>query len=814
MIFRKKAFIFLTFSVLAILFSTCILDSHHTLSTNGLEIAFTGDGQMQTLIDKKNSHDYAFATGDSPILSIRVGGEWEQPQKCTYNKEDRILGFQFPRNDVIVEVLVEEKGNYITLELITLRNQDSIELVVWGPYKTIINETIGETIGVVRNRKFAIGIQGLNPRTLGGYPSSEDDNTPSYNIFSTTSLVDIADSIKILYRGHTALPRAYGSSLQAYTRNRSQTRQVSTMNHEQYMAPAFEDEGLIGSKIALFGCKPEQVLEVIEEIEIHEGLPHPLLDGVWAKRAKSATAAYLIQNFSLENIDIAIALTKKAGLSYLYHFDPFISWGHFDLRKDAFPDNWESMRICVEMAERQGIKLGVHTLSNFIQTNDLYVTPVPDQRLAKVGSAVLTESINEIQKAIPIDNPSFFSQMKNNNLHSAMLGEELIRYEKVSENAPWVLLNCERGAFKTVASSHNEGIEISKLADHSYKTFLTNTNLSMEMARRIADLFNKTGLKQISFDGLEGNHSTGMGAYGELLFVKAWYDALKPEIKDNYIMDASRPGHYFWHMFTRMNWGEPWYAGFRESQTTYRLLNQDYFRRNYFPCMLGWFSMRETTSLEDIEWLLTRSAAFDAGYSLLTSPDIIQMNGYGSEILEKIKQWEKARMNNAFSDDQKRRMEKIEDEFSLVQVDENAWELIPFKVKRYEHENKVRQPGEPVWSTFTYENIYEKQPLSFILSTSENANVSKINIEINNFKTIVLEVVLKANQYLKYEGGDVMVLYDKTWNTIKDYPVVKQDLEIGKGISQLKVGCKFTGSETASLKLEIKTKGPPEPIGP
>jgi RNA polymerase sigma factor (sigma-70 family) len=131
------------------------------------------------------------------------------------------------------------------------------------------------------------------------------------------------------------------------------------------------------------------------------------------------------------------------------------------------------------------------------------------------------------------------------------------------------------------------------------------------VARRLADLFNQTGLMQISFDGLEGNWSTGMGQYGRTLFVTTWYDHLRDDLRGRVINDASNPGHYFWHIYTRMNWGEPWYAGFRESQTEYRLKNQEYFRRNLMPCMLGWFNITAQTSLEDIEWLLARAAGFD-----------------------------------------------------------------------------------------------------------------------------------------------------------------------------------------------------------
>lgn len=800
-----------TFCILMITFS-CSKDKSVAYTAGNLKLGLNDQGSLSEFTDNQSQINYLYNdTIPNTILAIRMNGELEYPASFQAKENGHQLTLNYPNNNVVAEIRVTENEKYATLELVSITKSDEIELVLWGPFKTSIKQTVGETIGVVRNTDFSIGIQALNKRTLGGYPSNEDDSTPSYNIFGTTSLVDVADSLNILYRGHTALPKDYGSSIQAYTRNRNKDRIVAAMNHEHYMAPAYKDEGIVGSKIALFGCPPSEVLNTIEAIELNEGLPHPTLEGVWAKRAVGATSAYLIQNFGEHSIDDAIALTKKAGLKYLYHSGPFKNWGHFDLHKDAFPENWESFRASVAKAEKEGIKVGVHTLSNFVTTNDSYVTPVPDKRLAKVGSSQLVNAITTSEKNIEIKEPIFFNQMKNNSLHAVLIGSELIRYESVSESAPWILKNCERGVFGTAATAHAEGTTISKLADHGYKTFLTTAEMGREMSSTIADFYNRTGTKQISFDGLEGNYSTGMGAYGELLFVDNWYNKLKSEIKDDYIMDASRPGHYFWHMFTRMNWGEPWYAGFRESQTAYRLLNQDYFRRNFIPSMLGWFSMRDNTSLEDIEWMLARSAGFDAGYALVTSPQLIAKNGFGNEILEKIKQWERARMSNSFSPDQKKRMEDIKNEFSLKTVSENSWNLIPFDVTRFEHQLKIRQPGEPVWTEFSLNNENKEQPLQFILTT-KNTSVSNIVLEFDNFKKIDLNITLSPKQYLKYAVGNEAVLYDETWNKIKSIPIDFQKMTISKGEHKIKVDCVFSAKENASLKLELKTEGEPEKI--
>ena len=55
--------------------------------------------------------------------------------------------------------------------------------------------------------------------------------------------------------------------------------------------------------------------------------------------------------------------------------------------------------------------------------------------------------------------------------------------------------------------------------------------MSVEMAQNLADFYNATGVRQISFDGVEGNRSTALGNYGEIRFTKAWYDRLNADLK-------------------------------------------------------------------------------------------------------------------------------------------------------------------------------------------------------------------------------------------------------------------------------------------
>ena len=785
--------------------------------TSYFKIELDDKGNVISIYDKLKSTEYLFKGQKAPLLNIRCNGEIEPPSQI--KQKNNKITLLFNKNNVEAQINVVVKSGYVSFELTGIKPSEKVELVIWGPYPTTIHQTIGECVGVVRNQQFAIGIQALNTKTLGGYPSEENDADPSYDVVSTEKNTDASSDWKNLksYRGQTARVQDFGSVLQAYCRNRNKERIISNWAHDKYVAPPFIDGGVIGSKIALFGCPPEKALETIGKIEVAEGLPHPVIDGEWGKTAHSATASYLIADFNENNLDKALELTQKAGLKYLYNGDPFNTWGHFVLNKKSFPENWTSIKKCVERANKQGIRLGVHTLSNFITTNDSYVSPVPDKRLAKVGEGRITADINAESDEIAIESPRFFNEMKNNSLHSVVIGGEIIRYKEVSASEPWKLTGCVRGAFDTKAVAHQKGDVIGKLMDHGYKVFLSDADLSKEISKNIAQLFNETGLRQISFDGLEGVWSTGMGQYALGLFTQTWYDNLKPELKGKVINDASMPSHFNWHINTRYNWGEPWYAGFRESQTINRLRNQDFFRRNLLPSMLGWFSLSSQTSIEDVEWLLARAAGFDAGFAFNLSFANVEKNGESEAIFKSMNTWETARMAGAFSAAQKLRMEDIRNEFHLEEAGQGVWKLFPYNIMRYVHEQKERQPGEPLFSTFEFDNPYDDQPMMFILNLlpmekNNGSSVEKISLEVNNVNKIEIPVKMEPFQSLKINNIGQLQLYDRNWQLIKTIDFKDKIPLLNHGKNKIIFNAEFAGEGSSKFKLEMKTIGEAETV--
>jgi len=394
--------------------------------------------------------------------------------------------------------------------------------------------------------------------------------------------------------------------------------------------------------------------------------------------------------------------------------------------------------------------------------------------------------------------------MKNNSLRTVMVARELIRYGSVSKEAPWRLIDCERGAFGTRAAPHRKGDEIHKLMDHSYNTFLAGHEMQEEMAKRLARFFNETGLRQISFDGLEGCWASGHGQYARTRYTKIWYDHLSGELKGRVITDASNPGHYFWHIYTRMNWGEPWYAGFRESQTQYRLKNQRYFYRNLMPGMLGWFKMTAETSLEDAEWLLARAAGFEAGFCLVTSPDIVRQNGTGDRVLAAIKEWEAARMAGAFSAEQRRGLRDIKKEFHLEPAGGKVWDFFPVQ--------SVKSAYKKQDSTLELQNPHKGQPLQFIFQAAGDTRASDLSLEIDDSGEVTIPISLEAGNILKYVGGKNAVLHDSRFNVIKSVDIDPAGLFINEGLHTIRVRCRFTGGKDPTLKAEYRMIGSAERI--
>lgn len=765
-------------------------------------LALDGTGRMVSLCAGKEE---LLSEEKQPLFRLQTADGMLLPESMREEEGRLCFSFSGARS---LRVSCEEKEGYAVFRVEAVQGEHQCLLV--GPIGNILDEVIGETIGVVQGGELALGIQALNDYTLAGFPG-ECEKLP---IACVDSPVFGPSQDNFKYYSSAAYPARGGSLLQLYgeERRRKRIRNMTELGVKgaevEPMEPLEDYDGSVtGMSFALFGCPREQALERIGAIELGEGLPHPMLDGQWAKTARKAMSSYLIAEFGTENLDKMLDYTRKAGFDTLYHPEPFRCWGHFELRPEYFPEGDESLAECCRRAAGEGIRLGIHTLTSFTTTNDTYVTPVPEDRLAAFGARPLTEDISRDDTEISLTETKLYEMVTS--LQTVQIEKELITYQKVEGDR---LVGCTRGAFGTEAAAHRKGTDVRLLCDYPYKVFFPDIRLQDAYTDRLVELFRSTGLAQISFDGLEGCQYTGEGSFAENRFCsRCWEGWNRPDL----INDASRLNHNLWHMNTRMNWGEPWGEKMREGMLELRMRNQDFYRRNLFPRMLGWFLIRkanrkfEATTLLDMEWALSMAAGFDAGFALSVSEETLDGLGCTEELLEAIRNWEHLRGRNAFPEELREKLRDPKTEWHLERKD-GKYRLYPCTISRpFVCDLLEMQPGQPGGSDWGYENPYSSQELEIRLQVNGSGEV------VDPSFTTPLGMVkypcrIKGGQYLICQNGKARRT-DRNYRLLEEIEPVGQALAAG-GEQHIGFACGFDGEEGPEVTVRFTTYGEPYEI--
>lgn len=479
------------------------------------EVSFSA-GELSVSLDAKGHFTAITISGQSvlqqpdtyPLLVACHKGQLIQPKSLRSNG-DKLIVTLTDGKSVTLQTSASDKS--LCLEVTAFPTV--YDAIVLCPVAVTLHEVVGDVIGVAQGQGLAFGMQALNSKTSAGVPSEYG------KAFTDAFYQDKGNSAEVS-TGAIEPIRLAAVDCRDFTffqfscRNRSRLeyRRVNNVDNAMVLPVKGADALVTGTKIALFGCKADQALNRIGDIELEHHLPHPMFDGEWGKTARAAMKSYLITDFGEDNLDFVMEKAKRAGFKYVYHGGPFEDWGHFRFSESFTKSGDEGVRRMVQRAAAEDIKLGVHTLSNFTTTNDAYVTPVPSKHLLKQGVLQLTDNIDATQTDIRIKRSSYFSVPLT--LNALQIGDELITYGQVDSTATddMVLKGCTRGAFHTTAAAHAKSVPLYKLWDYPYRTLFPDFELQDSFADRLAEVYNKTGLCQTSFDGLEGCSYTGLSA--------------------------------------------------------------------------------------------------------------------------------------------------------------------------------------------------------------------------------------------------------------------------------------------------------------
>lgn len=781
-------------------------DGAYTIRAGSLRIGLDGSGTVTGLVDADNGRDYASGTHRSPLLKLVVDGKQALPTSLSYNKASSTYTFTFGDKGVEIGVRAASKAGYATLEVTSVEAPSGVDVqtLLWGPITTSISKTVGETVGVVRDDDFAMGIHGLNDKTVGGWPDE----------FDKLSHPDGPTKVGIgnqnwPFGWFSASQTHWGSILQAYTYDYTKTRHryvgwSDTHEPDVPVQPLSGDDALIkGSKIALFGTAPGTVLNTLSRIETGEGLVHTKVDGQWGKTSQGSSQSFLVLG-DLNTGDAAEAskYARRAGMRYIYSLPgvdgPWKSAGHNQFNS-AFGGSDEGAAELAATAAAGGQSVGVHTLANLVDTNDPYVTPVPSKGLATMGTVKLTRPLAADAKTAYVDGDSVFS---GGNEKVLRIGDELLTYSAVHQlsgsSTEYEVTLDARQKWGTTAAAQPAGAELTRMQRYGYGQFVAGMPLIPEMAGRFAQIFNSTGIKAMSFDGLETATLTGHGTFATNKLVNGMYR--KIEDTDDFLSEASNVLPGTWDAVGRASWGEGPLANSLQKRYDHQL----YFQRNYLPNMMGWVSYSPKDSVLSQEWQLSKMAGFNAGAGLQASVSALKSSGNTAGVLDAWKEWEAARNAHAFTDQQMTAMKNPDSYWHLENTAPGKeWNLYDIAYPA----NALNAPNDGSTSTWQYTNTHQAQALQFQLQAADGA-VTDPSFTLGG-TTLTFHTTVPSGGYLVADGTSTAKVYDSTWHQID---TVTPGGAASYTTGEQTIGYHASGSTGSTAKIRFLTKGAPQKI--
>lgn len=614
-----------------------------------LQVGMDASGTVTSLVDSRDGENYlATGHGTAPLVSLVIGGQQVKP--TSLKRSGSTLMFTNSAAHTEVDVAVRDQASYATFTVTKVEAPPTadVQTLLWGPLATTLTGSLGESAGLASNSGFTAGMKVLNDRTEGGWPREDTSMGWENEVSANPSDLQVAPLEQWSVGGHTP----WGNLLRAFTFD--YTKQRLRTNDSGYGIPVGPLSGgqgsIVGSKIALYGTTPDLAPTVLSTIAKGQNLPYPTINGQWQKTAQATSKSILVlSDLNAGNVADADRFAKAAGIDMVYSLPgadgPWQSAGHYQFNS-SFGSSDAGATALVDASTSNGVAVGAHTLSNFIDTNDPYVTPVPSADLQHGQSTTLTRPLTATDTSLTM---ASCAPLADGLLgRTLQIGNEFLDYTGFTAvDGECQVTGLTRGRWSSAAASHAAGATVYRMPHNEYDGALGDLKLIDATATRFATIWNTTGVAATSFDGLESASDAGWGQYGMARMVNGAYAQLKA--KDGFISETSREGSNVWDALSRASWGE---VGSTSMNQVF--INNAYYRANYLPGMLGWISLPGTAGLQTVEDTLARGAGLNAGAGFETSVSSLTNGGQNTAtLLDAVKQWETARNLGAFTDAQR-----------------------------------------------------------------------------------------------------------------------------------------------------------------
>lgn len=473
-----------------------------------------------------------------------------------------------------------------------------------------------------------------------------------------------------------------------------------------------------------------------------------------------------------------------------------------------------------EQGRQAGLDLGIAVLANRIPTDSKLVTPKPSEKLLKKGISALQLPIDDKQTEFAVYHSEFFNQPAYINV--MQIGEELITYrttEKVGDIN--LFYGCIRGAYGTRKSAHPKNSCVNIFLDTPQRTLLPDFELQNQMAQAEAMKLAKTDYPLLIFNDLKSyaHNRKGDTAIVHLLDTMRKYNPDKMLQADLLTPDSKQ-------YLSRVNENQLWNESMRTKIVETLTERQTYYRQQQMPWMIGNFQIqladkyKSATPMEELEWFLSKAAAFDAGFGLDYSLETMKQHGLHEAFIHTIRAWETLRLGNAFSHGQKERMKDPYGDWHVLQVDDTTYRLFEQQIsRRYPMERSLyacdtcKHQGELI-GNWIWKPAYSS-PMILIVKVEGKGSIENLCL-LTTYGKITFPCTVLAGQYLIYDPdrSDTALVTDANYNTVAEIKPTGFEPVLGMEETPITASCtlKSEGKKVPEVSIRYISRGTPETL--
>ena len=341
------------------------------------------------------------------------------------------------------------------------------------------------------------------------------------------------------------------------------------------------------------------------------------------------------------------------------------------------------------------------------------------------------------------------------------IDDELVTYRSTEAVGDHHLFyGCVRGAFGTKKSAHAKDATVYKLWDTPERTLLPDLELQDQMAQAEAQKLAKTDVSVLIFNDLKsyGHGEQGDTAIAHLLDTMHRYNP-------NKLLQADQLTPMSWPYLSRVNENQLWNESMRIKIVETLTERQAFYNAHQMPWMIGNFQIhladkkRKATTMEELEWFLSKAAAFDAGFGLDFSAEAMRRHGLTDAMLNTVNLWESLRQDSLFSEEQKELFKDPYGNWHIEKAGDSAYLLYAQHISR----RYFCGFGDDTW---TWDSPY-KSRFALRIAVEGKGSISEMELRTPN-GILYLPCTLKAGQYLFFDFDGSAYITDLNYNKIEE----------------------------------------------